>query len=424
METKLFSELSYLYLSKKRNPTLIKIRIRLRDLIDPACLRKAVNMVMARYPYFCVELQKKEEEFVFKKNDKEIPVINSLNSIDLNSEDSNYHMLAFFWEKNWIGMDVFHGLTDGTGAYEVIRTLLYYYCSEKYSLKLNGEGIRLPGDEITLDEWTNPVEKIKEMPAPSSHEQPANALNLIEVGNLENDNMTNYNVVLSESEFMKFNREYKGTPGTMVSLLLSRAISKIYPESKHPIRVALCVNQRKALKSPKAHQSLVGGVILEYNEKLKKLSLLEQEEAFRKIVTDQTTDSAVLAGVCRQRKINEYILNTHSDSERLAIVDHIDKMAASMLSATVSYVGKADFKEAEKYIRDFRLISNMRGKTTLVEISAVNGRFTLDFVQPFSSPIYVNGFLKELDLFGINYDLQDVNEIKMPDICLPWVDKC
>ena len=56
----------------------------------------------------------------------------------------------------------------------------------------------------------------------------------------------------------------------------------------------------------------------------------------------------------------------------------------------------------------------------LVEISAVNGRFTLDFTQAFSSPVYVNTFLKELDENGITYDLQDVSPLELPNIKLPW----
>ncbi len=47
----------------------------------------------------------------------------------------------------------------------------------------------------------------------------------------------------------------------MVSLLLSRAIAKLFPDAKDIIRITLCVNQRKALHVPLAHQSLVGGVI-------------------------------------------------------------------------------------------------------------------------------------------------------------------
>ena len=60
------------------------------------------------------------------------------------------------------------------------------------------------------------------------------------------------------------------------------------------------------------------------------------------------------------------------------------------------------------------------GNNLLIEISAVNGRFTLDFLQSFSSPVIVNAFLKELDENGIIYDLQDVNELKLPNIKLPW----
>jgi len=55
-----------------------------------------------------------------------------------------------------------------------------------------------------------------------------------------------------------------------------------------------------------------------------------------------------------------------------------------------------------------------------VEISAVNGRFTLDFLQTFSNPIFVNAFLKELEENGIVYDLQDVNELELANIKLPW----
>ena len=61
MEQKLFTELRTLYTTTKETPTEIRIRIRMRDLIDPAILRCAADMTMSRYPYFCVELQKKKD---------------------------------------------------------------------------------------------------------------------------------------------------------------------------------------------------------------------------------------------------------------------------------------------------------------------------------------------------------------------------
>ena len=59
---------------------------------------------------------------------------------------------------------------------------------------------------------------------------------------------------------------------------------------------------------------------------------------------------------------------------------------ARVMTATVGYVGKANYREAEQYIRDFRLWTSSAANGLTVEISAVNGRFTLDFLQTFSNP--------------------------------------
>ncbi|MBR4539169.1 MAG: hypothetical protein IKO52_10040, partial [Clostridia bacterium] len=64
MEQKLFSELRPLYVTTKESPNEIRIRIRMRDLIAPVILRHAVDTTMERYPYFCVELQKKDGQYI------------------------------------------------------------------------------------------------------------------------------------------------------------------------------------------------------------------------------------------------------------------------------------------------------------------------------------------------------------------------
>ena len=60
MEQKLFTELRWLYATSKESPNEIRIRIRMRDLIDSDILRHAVDTTMERYPYFRVELRKKD----------------------------------------------------------------------------------------------------------------------------------------------------------------------------------------------------------------------------------------------------------------------------------------------------------------------------------------------------------------------------
>lgn len=415
----LFTELRSLYSTNRERPYVIRIRIRMRDLIDPDVLRHSVDITMQRYPYFCVELQKKEQ-YIFTENHRQIVITNSLQGVELNSEASNYHMISFSWQDNWIILDIFHGLTDGTGAYELIRTLMYYYCSERYNVKLKRDGIRLAGDFISNEEWIDPVLEADNLPVQTQYEQP-DALNMMKTAGLtESETGIVYSVSLSEPDFMKFNVENGGTPGTMVSLFLSRAIAKLFPDNKNPIRITLCVNQRKALNTPLAHHSLVGGVMLEYKDEIRSLPLNKQVAAYREAVSAQTKKDVVLAGVASQKKINQTILSKKTDQERIGIVNYIESIANRLLTAVVSYVGKADYKEAEKYIRDFRLWTFKPVDRILIEISAVNGKFNLDFVQPFKSPVYLNAFLKELDENGIEYDLKDVNDLKLPNINVAW----
>lgn len=420
MEQKLFTGIRQLYSSRRESPTEIRIRIRMRDLIDPIVLRSSVEITMLRYPYFCVELQKKNGRYVFVDNGRPIVITDSLDGVELNSEESNYHMIAFAYQDNWIEMDVFHGLTDGTGAYEVIRTLLYYYCSERYDVKLNDKDIQLAGEEISPEEWLDPVEAASDLPS-SDRKELSKTINLLELSGLSHERKkTVYSVAIPESDFMRFNIENDGSPGTMVALFLSRAIAGLYPDAKDSIRIALCVNQRKALKAPKAHQSLVGGVMLEYKDRLKDWPLSRQATAYRGMVFAQTTDEAVLAGVNNLKGVTQLLLSKETDQERIEVAGYIGSMSNRIVTATVSYVGKADYKEAERYIRDFRTWTSPSGQTILVEISAVNGRFVLDIIQPFSDPSLVNAFLKELEDNGITYDLQDVQELKLPNIKLPW----
>ena len=421
MEQKLFTELRPLYETTNESPNEIRIRIRLRDLIDPQVLRNAVDKTMQRYPYFCVELQKNDGQYVFAENHRPVVVTHSLHGVALNSEDSNFHMIAFCWHDNWIVLDVFHGMTDGMGAYEVVRTLLYYYCSKRYGIRLKDEGIRLAGDEIPVEEWNDPVTDRTNLPAPRRNEQMSDALNLIVSAGLEEDHRhTVYSIAISETEFMRFSLDNDGSPGTMVSLLLSRAVAKLYPNAENNIRIALCVNQRNALHAPLAHQSLVGGILLEYKEKMRDWPLDKQATAYRGMVFSQNQDEVVLMGVASNKGICSLLLSKESDLERLGVAGHINELASRVVTASVSYVGKANYKEAEKYIRDFRLWTSTAGNGLTVEISAVNGRFTLDFLQTFSSSVFVNAFVKELDENGIVYDLQDVNELELANIKLPW----
>ena len=60
--------------------------------------------------------------------------------------------------------------------------------------------------------------------------------------NKEETKGTVYGITLDEEEFMRFTSENNGSPATMISLLLNRAVAKLYPDCTDSIRVTLTVD--------------------------------------------------------------------------------------------------------------------------------------------------------------------------------------
>ena len=122
---------------------------------------------------------------------------------------------------------------------------------------------------------------------------------------------------------MRFNVKNDGSPATMISLFFSRAVARLFPEAKDAIRVVLCVNQRKALRALLAHQSLVGGAMLEYREGMRAWPVDRQATIYRGMVLAQTMDERVLAGVANQKGVNQMLLSKEDDRERLGLAAYI-----------------------------------------------------------------------------------------------------
>ena len=293
MDRKLYSELRTIYETTEADPHTFRITIKMKDLVDGDILRAAVDQTMERYPYFRVRMIADGDEIRFAENPAPVPVLHTHERITLGSGQTDGHLLAFCYSWNRLYIDVFHGLTDGGGIYPMLRTLLFSYLSDLYGKAFSSEGIRLCGDDVSPAEWEDPAER----PLPAGGritvpkwDQPA--FQMADVVPLTDD-CTVYNLRIPEAEFMRFNISNDGSPATVVALLLARSIDALYPDAECPPVIAMCVNQRKALHAPLAHQSLVGDVRLPYQRRMRKLPFSTQATCFRGMVTLQSDEDMV-----------------------------------------------------------------------------------------------------------------------------------
>ena len=182
----------------------------------------------------------------------------------------------------------------------------------------------------------------------------------------------------------------------------------------------MCVNQRKALNAPLAHQSLVGGAWLEYKEKMWTWPIDKQAMCFRGMVFAQTRDESVLSTQASINSFTRKLLALQTDEERFEAAKENSQSLKAVLSATVSYIGKANFGEAEKYIKEFHTWAHPLNESILLEVSAVNHEVTIEFIQNFSDPVYFDAFLKELSSNGIRFEHKYTEKLAIPNVRLPW----
>ena len=403
LKTRLFSEYRMIYSPTDDYPNTMRFIIELKDNIKFSSLRFAINMIQKRYPYLCIELKKDDEGFYFIKNDREIVLEKRGKEVLLNSIESNYHFMAFSYDDKHITYDMSHAIADGNTAYEVIRTLLYYYISNAYQLNLSKENIRLVDDDISEEEYIDPLLKYKGVKMENVVMEPA--LSLFKNADLENK--THWHLIIEEKELLDIAKPLKASPGTLMLILLGKSIYKLNKDSEYDIRLNLCYDERKILNTPLAHNSLVGSIPYTYNDDI------SLEEAIKEL---RENIKSTIKPENANKLLNNYvgfltILSELKDDNVIKqLIESVNQKTSSLITSSLSYVGKANFGEAEKYITDFVTIANVR-IGVLLELAAVNNKFYLDFIQNIEGEEYFNSFIQELNNININYEIKEKTEV-------------
>lgn len=402
-KTRLFSEYRMIYSLTDDYPSTMRFIIELKDNIKFSSLRFAINMIQKRYSYLCIELKKDEEGFYFIKNDREIVLEKRGKEVLLNSLESNYHFMAFSYDDKHITYDMSHAIADGNTAYEVIRTLLYYYISNAYKVNLSKENIRLVEDDISEEEYIDPLLKYKGVKPENVVMEPA--LSLFKNADLENK--THWHLSIEEKELLDIAKTLKASPGTLMLILLGKTIYKLNKDSEYDIRLSLCYDLRKILNTPLAHNCLVGSILYKYNDDISlEEAIKELRENIKRIIQPENADIL----------LNKYvgiltILSELKDDNLIRqLIETINQKTSSLVTSSLSYVGKANFGDAEKYITDFVTIANVR-IGVLVELAAVNNKFYLDFIQNIEGEEYFNSFIQELNNINIKYEIKEKAEV-------------
>ena len=353
MKRNLYSELRTIYETTAEDPHTFRVILKLKDMIDGILFRRAVERTMLRYPYFRVRMAMEGAEPCFEDNPAPVPVIHTNQRTVLGSKQTSGHLICFCYWENEIYIDAYHAMADGGGIDPLLKTLLHYYCSSFYETELSEEGIRLCNDPVPQQEWDDPAVKplgAERKGMAYKWSNPAFQLENAGIIHMLPDSIA-FNMRIPEKKFMRFNLSNDGSPATIVALLLARTIDALHPAAELPPVIAMCVNQRKALRAPLAHQSLVGDVRLPFKDRLKRMPFSTQATCFRGMVALQSDSDMVLDEIRDYQELVERLETMDGPQARREYCIHRMEELSKCITATVSYVGKADFGDGGRYVQ-------------------------------------------------------------------------
>ena len=123
----------YASIQKERYSAIYRFSAVMTQEVDPAALQRAVDKVMPRFPGFRVRIKQGLFWYYLEPNDAPGPFVrpdiaNPCQPVRF--KEDNGWLVRFYYYRRRISLEVFHALSDGSGALTFFRTLLAVYLRE------------------------------------------------------------------------------------------------------------------------------------------------------------------------------------------------------------------------------------------------------------------------------------------------------
>ena len=401
----------------------VRLLMQLKDDVDPYYLEKAVDLAITRYPYFKKSLIRSGEEYLFVDNDQPIVVYeNTGKSRALNSQEVNNHLVSVDYSGKSIGLNISHMLAGGCGTFELIRTILYCYLTERYSIQFTVEDLKLPGEPLEpgerdyLDPDKLPDVKPMAFDRISDGELPL-ADYMAAFTNPERALDCYYHIEFSQKEFMAKAKTSDGSPATLLSALMFRMLYKMWGDKKLPIQSKIMHNFRNEVGCPNTTCDIVRSVHVCYPDKMADATLDRLCTVTRGAVILQTQpENAIYDGKRMFDRLNNAD-NCTTLEEKVAYCQQNKGISASVQdSFMVSYTGWTKWGDMIDYIETGDVITDGH---LMLEVMSLNDKIGVTFEQVVNDTRYIEGFIRELEAEEIPYTLSGPFEKNMASFKLP-----
>ncbi len=393
--------------SSARDPKVFRFFCELREPVDPQVLQSALDEAVRQFPFFC-SVMKRGLFWNYLEDSGLRPAVSPENTppcLSLYSPDRRSLLFRVFYYGRRINLEIYHVLTDGTGAMQFLCTLVHRYLLERYPEDLPDPPPKLSYTASRSQLWDDSFQKYYEKPPVPKprltkgayrlrgERLPENRLSIVE-GHMPVD------ALLARA------RSGGATVTEFLTAVLIRAIhaQMRLRDKDRPVVITVPVNLRGYFPSESA-RNFFATVNIGYDFSRQPDDLDAVTAHVRRSLRENLTEQRL------HERINALCFLEHNVPLRLVplllknrILRAAARLADRQATASFSNVGKVAMPaEMEGYIRLFGAFTS----PDKLQASACSfrDRYVISFAGPFRGREVERAFFRSLTQMGIDVEI-------------------
>jgi len=386
----------------------------LKEEINTEILQKALNNTITLFPIFQTVLRRGVFWYYFEKTDL-IPVVSEENKLPCSMLYSQIRKNLLFevtYYKKRINLEMYHAVTDGTGALGFFKTMIYYYLTELHGKDFGAKLPDLDYDASFSQKTEDSYSKYYNGDKKLDHIKLTKAYQIAGRRSIDN-RLKVIEAEMSVKEVIDLAHKYDTTLTIYLTALFIQSIFRDMPDRsrKYPVVFSVPVNLRTYFPSATA-RNFFATVNIKYNYKEGSDQLVniiqEVKESFAKALTIDNL----------RKNLNGLSALEHNAFMRvipLALKDHILRFATTLhdrgITATLSNVGKITItKEFTPYIQMFDCFVSSRRPQ--ISMCSFEDQLVISFTSPFIGTDIQKNFFRMLTQEGVGISIaSNSNEV-------------
>lgn len=238
--------------SGKKDERVFRMSCQLKENVDPEKLQKALDLCIKDYELFLCVLRGGLFWNYLEETDLR-PVVREESRSPCSQiyvHDQKNLLFEVTYYKKRINFETYHALTDGTGAMQFVKSLLYYYLKEVHPEKVTGTAQQVQPDatqeemsEDSFQKYYSNKGKEEEIPKYKAHQ--------LKYRKTEYNTLHLTEGILSVKELLAIARSYNTTLTVYLTAVFLCAIAKDMSEKQKqkPVALMIPVNLRNYFPS-------------------------------------------------------------------------------------------------------------------------------------------------------------------------------